>query len=43
VGLALATIALFLIPNPTTVKDPNEEVKPTPNNIEVIPPVNNPE
>ncbi|MGI0479648.1 DUF4335 domain-containing protein [Geminocystis sp. CENA526] len=42
-GLALATIVLFLIPNPTTVKDPNEEPKPTPNNIEVIPPVNNQE
>lgn len=38
-GLALAAIALFMIPNPTTIKDPNEELKPTPNNTEIVPPI----
>lgn len=42
-GLALASIALFMIPNPTTIKDPNEQLKPTPNNPEeVIPPTSIP-
>lgn len=39
-GLVLAAIALFMIPNPTTIKDPNEEPKPTPNNTtETLPPM----
>lgn len=37
-GLALAAFALFIIPNPSTIKDPNEELKPTPNNTEIVPP-----
>ncbi|WP_040467234.1 DUF4335 domain-containing protein [Geminocystis herdmanii] len=42
-GLALATIALFMIPNPTTIEDPNKESKPTPNSPEeVIPPTSIP-
>lgn len=40
VGLTLAAIALFMIPNPTIIKDPNQEPRPTPtqNNNELIPP-----
>lgn len=43
-GLALASMALFFIPNPSTVKDPYQELKPTPdNNTQMIPPTSNPE
>ncbi|BAQ63649.1 DUF4335 domain-containing protein [Geminocystis sp. NIES-3709] len=43
VGLALASIALFMIPNPSTIKDPNQEPKPIPNNnTQVIPPSQTP-
>ncbi|BAQ63081.1 hypothetical protein GM3708_3487 [Geminocystis sp. NIES-3708] len=39
-SLALAAIALFMIPNPSTIKDPNQEPKPTPtqNNNGLVPP-----
>lgn len=39
-GLTLAAITLFMIPNPTMIKDPNQELKPNnlENKNEVIPP-----
>jgi len=37
-GLALAAIALFILPNPNTIKDPNQEPKPNINNTQTIPP-----
>jgi Domain of unknown function (DUF4335) len=45
VGLSLAAIALFMIPNPNTIKDPNQEPRPTPiqNKNEVLPPSQLPE
>lgn len=44
-GLALAAIALFIIPNPSTIKDPNQEQRPTPtqnNNGDLVPPLTPP-
>ena len=38
VSVALASIVFFLIPNPSTIKDPNQEPKPTPSNTELVPP-----
>ncbi|WP_308254348.1 DUF4335 domain-containing protein [Geminocystis sp. GBBB08] len=40
-SLALVAIALFIIPNPSIIKDPNQELKPTPtqNNNKQIPPL----
>lgn len=39
-GLTLAAITLFMIPNPTMIKDPNQQLKPNnlENKNEVIPP-----